>query len=69
MTGLLGFKTLCQKYEYETKDEERLNLYFAFELALPSVGDLVNALMPIIDESESAMYMVYLIVKILYSSN
>ena len=49
MTGLLGFKTLCQKYEYETKDEERLNLYFAFELALPSVGDLVNALMPIID--------------------
>jgi hypothetical protein len=69
MTGLLGFKTLCQKYEYFNKDEERLNLYFAFDLALQSIGDLVNALMPIIDQSESALYMVYLIVKILYSSN
>ncbi len=69
MTGLLGFKSLCQKYEYETKEEERLSLYFAFDSALQSIGDLVNALMPMIDQSESALYMVYLIVKILYSAN
>ncbi len=49
MTGLLGFKSLCQKYEYETKEEERLSLYFAFDSALQSIGDLVNALMPMID--------------------
>lgn len=41
MTGLLGLKGLCKKYEYELEDE-RKPLYDIIAATFPILGGLVN---------------------------
>ena len=66
LTGLLGLKGLCKKYEYEL-EEEREPLYDIIRQSFAILGGLVNQVLNV--ESEKAYEVLYLICKIFYISN
>ena len=66
MTGLLGLKGLCKKYEYELEDE-RLPLYDIIAATFNILGALINQVLHM--ENEKAYEVLYIISKIFYVSN
>ena len=69
ITGLRGLKALCQKYEYEQNESERQAIYQIFDSCVGILGDLVNSVVGIVDQSENAIQILYIVCKIIYSVN
>jgi len=66
MTGLLGLKGLCTKYEYEMEDE-REPLFQIIAATFGILGGLINQVLHM--ENEKAYEVLYIISKIFYVSN
>lgn len=45
ITGLIGLKYLCKKYEYEMGEDQRQPLYQIFETCITNLGEVVNTVM------------------------
>lgn len=69
ITGLIALKAICKRFEYEDQEHVRANLYQLFESSLMILGELVNSLVNMAGESDGALRILYLICKIIYSSN
>lgn len=67
ITGLIGLKAMCKKYEFYQKDEERGDLFYIFQNSFMTLGNLVNSVINI--ETDNAYEILYLVSKILYSGN
>jgi hypothetical protein len=66
MTGLLGLKGLCKKYEFEM-EYDRVPLFDIVRSVFPILGNLVNMVLNI--DNAQAYEVLYLICKIFFISN
>jgi hypothetical protein len=67
MVGLISIKAICKKFEYEYSEERRAGLYDVLGTSIETIGDIVNT--AIGQETESALNLLYLVCKVLYSAN